>query len=79
MDLTQEARRPTRKETSMPGLLSNAEVEGRLNCFGEFDPKDRICMNHCALSIGCAVAKNRYFALQTVEESFANYIRFDIE
>jgi hypothetical protein len=36
-------------------------------------------MNHCALSIGCAVAKNRYFALQTVEESFANYIRFDIE
>ena len=64
----------------MSVLLSNAEVEGRLNCFGEFDSKDRICMNHCALSIGCAIAKNSYFNLQNSLDSLPSLIHhFDVE
>ena len=63
----------------MAELLEHAEVEGRLNCFGEFDRKDRICMNHCALSISCAIGKNRYDGLQAFEDSVASYIQFDIE
>ena len=63
----------------MPEFLCDTEVEGRLNCFGEFDPKDRICMNHCALSISCAITKNRYFGLQPFEDSIPNLHQFDIE
>ena len=63
----------------MPRFLHESEVEGRLNCFGEFDAKDTICMNHCAVSIGCAIAKNRYFPLQSFEESLSSYLQFDIE
>ncbi|UCG12954.1 MAG: hypothetical protein JSU72_00180 [Deltaproteobacteria bacterium] len=63
----------------MPSILSESDVEGRLNCFGEFDPKDRICMNHCAVSIGCAIAKSRYFTLQSFEDSLSSLIQFDID
>jgi len=59
--------------------LTEAEIEGRLNCFGEFDAKDRICMVHCALSISCAFAKNRYFTLQHFEDSLSSFIQFDLE
>jgi len=59
--------------------LTEAEIEGRLNCFGEFDAKDRICMVHCVLSISCAIAKNRYFTLQHFEDSLSSFIQFDLE
>jgi hypothetical protein len=59
--------------------LTEAEIEGRLNCFGEFDAKDRICMVHCALSISCAIAKNRYFTLQHFEDSLSSFVQFDLE
>jgi hypothetical protein len=63
----------------MREFLSDAEVEGRLNCFGEFNAKDKICMEHCALSISCAIAKNRYFTLQNFEDSLSAFIQFDLE
>jgi hypothetical protein len=59
--------------------MTEAEIEGRLNCFGEFDAKDRICMVHCALSISCAIAKSRYFTLQHFEDSLSSFIQFDLE
>ena len=59
--------------------LTEAEIEGRLTCFGEFDAKDRICMVHCALSISRAIAKNRYFTLQHFEDSLSSFIQFDLE
>lgn len=63
----------------MTALLNDVEVEGRLNCFGEFDTRDRICMHWCALSISCAIAKNRYFTLQNFEDSLTSFIQFDLE
>ena len=63
----------------MVALLNDAELEGRLNCFGEFDARDKICMEHCALSISCAIAKNRYFTLQNFEDSLSSLIQFDLE
>ena len=59
--------------------LTEAEIDGRLNCFGEFDAKDVICMEHCALSISCAIAKNRYFTLQHFEDSLSSFIQLDLE
>jgi hypothetical protein len=55
--------------------LSAGENFGRtlddcLNCFGGFDPKDMFCFNSCALSINCAVAKNKFLNFQAMEDYF---------
>ncbi len=54
----------------MKGLLLEDEVEGRLNCFGDFDQKDSICLKRCALNIGCAIAKSNYANINFPEDEF---------
>ena len=63
----------------MSVLLDEGEVEGRLTCFGDFSPGDKICVEHCALSITCAIAKNRYFSLQNFEDSLSSFISCDMD
>lgn len=58
------------------------ELDGRLNCFGEFDETDNICLKSCALSINCAIAKNKFFGLQLLDDSgfpFENNDYFEAE
>ncbi|MBW2091766.1 MAG: hypothetical protein JRI34_06530 [Deltaproteobacteria bacterium] len=63
----------------MKKFLTSKELEGRLNCFGEFDENDEICLKTCALNINCAIAKNEYFNFQFMNDSISPVIRFDTE
>jgi|Deesub1362A_J573_1020465.scaffolds.fasta_scaffold00224_25 hypothetical protein len=38
----------------MPRLLTPEELEGRMDCFGDFDVTDEICLTRCGLNIACA-------------------------
>lgn len=48
-----------------PNALAN-----RLDCFGNFDPHDTLCLKWCQLSIRCAIAKNHYQELEIMEDFF---------
>ncbi len=63
----------------MDRLLTDEEVEGRLNCFGDFDAEDEICLTRCALNISCAIAKNKYFSFQHGEDTISSVIFFENE
>jgi hypothetical protein len=45
------------------------EMEGRIDCFGEFDRDDITCLRHCGLNFHCAAARERYEDLQIHDES----------
>jgi hypothetical protein len=57
--------------------LSREDLDGRLNCFGEFDENDSICLKSCALNINCAIAKNKFLGFQLVDDSGFPYDRFE--
>jgi len=48
-----------------PKALAN-----RLDCFGNFNPHDTICLKWCQLSIRCAITKNQYEQLEIMEDFF---------
>lgn len=53
----------------MATRLEISEFESRIDCYGEFDRNDRICLVHCSLSFECAAAREHYDALQWHDES----------
>ena len=58
------------------------ELDSRLNCFGEFTESDPICLKSCALSINCAIAKNKFLGFQLLDDSglpLSRYDAFDAE
>lgn len=57
--------------------LSREELDGRLNCFGEFDGNDAVCLKYCALSINCAIAKNKFLGFQLLDDSGDPFGRSD--
>lgn len=63
----------------MRRILTSEELEGRLNCFGEFEENDQICLKACALNINCAIAKNRYFGYPVMDDSVLSIIHYDVE
>ncbi|MBF0475011.1 MAG: hypothetical protein HQK57_06725 [Deltaproteobacteria bacterium] len=54
-------------------VLAVYEVQGRLNCFGEFDNEDEICLQRCGLNINCALAKRRSEDIQLMDDSIFPY------
>jgi hypothetical protein len=38
----------------MSKLLSEEDLEGRMDCFGEFQSTDDICLHSCGINIACA-------------------------
>jgi len=62
------------KKTKIKIIKSEA-LEGRLHCFGDFNPEDTICLKYCALNINCAIAKQDYFAFRVMDESIASFIQ----
>jgi len=59
-----------------PGQLRD-ELDSRLNCFGEFAEGDPICLKSCALSINCAIAKNKFLSFQLLDDSGPQPSRFE--
>ena len=48
-----------------PNALAN-----RLDCFGNFDAHDNLCLKWGQLSIRCAITKNQYQELEIMEDFF---------
>lgn len=40
----------------------------RLGCFGHFRSDDRVCRNHCAIRIRCAVERDQKIVLEVMNE-----------
>lgn len=57
--------------------LSREELDSRLNCFGEFDEADVICLKSCALNINCAIAKNKFLGFQLMDDSSFTFNTYD--
>ncbi len=38
----------------MSRMLSEEDLEGRMDCFGEFQASDEICLKYCGINISCA-------------------------
>ncbi|WP_156360563.1 hypothetical protein [Dethiosulfatarculus sandiegensis] len=53
----------------MAQKLPLEDLEGRIDCFGEFDRSDTICLAHCSLSFHCSAAREHYQQLQLHDES----------
>lgn len=53
----------------MAHRLHPEDLEDRIDCFGEFDRSDSVCLAHCSLNIECAAARERYQNLQMLDDS----------
>ncbi len=53
----------------MAHRLQPEDLEDRIDCFGEFDRTDSVCLGHCSLNFECAAARERYQNLQLLDES----------
>ena len=53
----------------MAHSLRLEDMEDRIDCFGEFDRTDEVCLSQCGLNIECSVARERYFNLQVLDDS----------
>jgi hypothetical protein len=40
----------------------------RIGCFGHFQPEDRICRNHCAVRIRCAIERDQKIYMEVCAE-----------
>jgi hypothetical protein len=55
----------------MAKLLSEEELEGRLDCFGEFECTDDICLRCCGVNIACASANQQPEEPEWLDEGLA--------
>jgi hypothetical protein len=39
-----------------------------LGCFGDFSPRDRVCAKFCALSLRCAIEKEKNSRMEILED-----------
>jgi len=49
--------------------LQPRDLEDRIDCFGEFERGDAVCMLQCSLNFECAAARQRLQDLQMHDES----------
>lgn len=45
------------------------QLQGRFECFSQFNRHDRLCLKYCGLNIRCALAKQEWFD----QEGFEDY------
>ncbi len=43
----------------MERVFTASEVQNKMDCYGEFNRNDTICVAHCALNVTCAILKAR--------------------
>ena len=56
----------------MARRLEHEDLEARIDCFGEFDRADAVCLVQCSLHFECAAAREQYFNLQLQDESLGS-------
>lgn len=55
-------------------MITKASFDSHLECFGEFQPEDKMCRQYCALRLRCVVVRNRGYRLDLLEELISNEI-----
>ena len=53
----------------MATRLEEMELEDRIECFGEFDRTDAVCLAQCSLNFECAAAREQNDSLLWHDES----------
>lgn len=53
----------------MARRLQPEDMEKGIDCFGDFDRSDAVCLLHCSLNFECVAARERMFDLQLHDES----------
>ncbi len=53
----------------MARRLEPQDLEDRIDCFGEFERTDQVCLAHCSLNFECAAHRERIFDLKLRDES----------
>lgn len=61
------AKKPERSHLAK--RLQYQDLEDRIDCFGEFERGDAVCLLHCSLNFECAAARERMQDLQLHDES----------
>ena len=54
--------------TGMARLLSERELEDRMDCYGDFDVTDEICLKRCGMNVSCASARQEEEDLAWLED-----------
>ncbi len=53
----------------MARRLESQDLEDRIDCFGEFERTDPVCLAHCSLNFECAAHRERIFDLKLRDDS----------
>lgn len=53
----------------MARRLEPQDLEDRIDCYGEFERTDPVCLAHCSLNFQCAAHRERIFDLKLRDES----------
>lgn len=59
----------TSERLILANRLPQEDLEGRIDCFGEFDRADDVCLSHCSLNFDCAAAREQYQFMQLHEDA----------
>ncbi len=52
---------------------SQEEVGDRIDCIGNFDPEDEICLNRCGINILCASIKDHDLEFELLDEMLLDF------
>jgi hypothetical protein len=63
----------------MSKLFSEEDLEGCMDCFGEFDVTNEICLKHCGINIACATKEERGEEFGWMEEGFFDLPDLDLD
>ncbi len=61
----------------MSKLLSQEDLEGRMDCFGEFEATDEICLKYCGVNIACASSNQESGEHDWMSEGMPGLAEFD--
>jgi hypothetical protein len=71
------SRQKKRGAAGMSKLLSQEDLEGRMDCFGEFEATDEICLSYCGVNIACASSNQESAEQDWMSEEMQGLPEFD--
>jgi len=57
-------------------LISKTSLDDHLGCFGNFNIQNPICKKFCALSLRCAIERDRHNRLELLEDLMSSDCAF---
>ena len=63
----------------MSKVFSEADLEGCMDCFGEFDVTNEICLKYCGINIACASKDKRAEEFGWIEEDLIGLPDLDLD